>query len=149
MTYIVFFDGVCNLCNNSVDFILKRDPHGKFKFASLQSEAAAELLEQHGVDKDIMHTIVLLKNDKVYFRSNAILEIARDLRNPWPLLYIFKLVPGFIRDVVYKFISNNRYRWFGKRDTCRVPTDEERDRFLEQKTDVSSVNNKSQIPNPK
>ena len=132
MSHIVFFDGVCNLCNWSVDFIIKRDAEGVFKFASLQSDVAQGLLADHRADVDKgMRTIVLLKNDRLYYRSDAVLEICRDLSNPWPLLAIFKVIPRFIRDAVYRFISKNRYRWFGERNTCRVPTIEEQQRFLE------------------
>jgi predicted DCC family thiol-disulfide oxidoreductase YuxK len=145
MAHIVFFDGVCNLCNKSVDFILKRDHKLKFRYASLQSDFAIKLLGDKGVDTSSMRTIILLKDQKVFFKSDAVLEIARDLRAPWPALYIFKLVPRFIRDGLYNLISKNRYNWFGKRDTCRVPTDEEKKLFLEGKENASSVNPKRQI----
>ena len=147
MAHIVFFDGVCNLCNNSIDFIIKRDHRRKFRYASLQSSFARDLLDDKGVDTSSMRTIVLLKNHRVFYKSDAALEIARDLRAPWPMLYIFKLVPRFIRDSLYNLVSKNRYKWFGKRDTCRVPTDEEKDLFLEEMGKASSVNPKPQITN--
>lgn len=132
MSNVVFFDGVCNLCNWSVDFIIKRDTEGVFKFASLQSDVAKGLLDEHrSIVDNGMRTIVLLKNDRLYYRSDAVLEICRDLSNPWPLLSMFKVIPRFIRDAVYRIISKNRYRWFGQRNTCRVPTVEEQQRFLE------------------
>lgn len=131
MAHIVFFDGVCNLCNKSVDFILKRDHHRKFRYASLQSSIADNMLGEKGVDTSDIRTIILLKDQKIFYKSDAVLEIARDLRPPWPVLYIFKLVPRFIRDAMYNLISKNRYNWFGKRDTCRIPTTEEKDLFLE------------------
>lgn len=131
MAHIVFFDGICNLCNRSVDFILTRDKGKIFKFASLQSDIASQLLKDKGVDTSAMRTIILLKNDKIFYRSDAVLEIIRDLKAPWPALYIFKIVPRFIRDSVYRMVSKNRYSWFGKRNTCRIPTDDEKDRFLE------------------
>jgi predicted DCC family thiol-disulfide oxidoreductase YuxK len=132
MAHIVFFDGVCNLCNKSVDFILARDPDGNFRFASLQSSIARDILNKKGVDTASMGTIILLKDDEIFMRSSAVLEIVRDLRSPWQALYIFKLVPRLIRDLIYDFISKNRYNWFGKRDSCRVPTAEEKTRFLEE-----------------
>jgi predicted DCC family thiol-disulfide oxidoreductase YuxK len=89
-----------------------------------------------------MSTIILLKNEKIYNRSNAALEIARDLRFPWPLLYAFKIVPRFIRDWVYEIVSINRYNWFGKKDSCRVPTAEERALFLEEERLSSATNTK-------
>lgn len=121
---------------------MKRDTSGVFRFASLQSDISREILEKHQVDTADMHTIVLLKNERVYYRSNAVLEILYDLQFPWPLFYIFKLIPRIIRDQIYRVISKNRYGWFGKRDTCRVPTAKERQWFLE---DIGAgVNPKSQ-----
>ncbi len=134
---VVLFDGVCNLCNRSVDFIIKRDTGKNFLFASLQSEVAGELLKNEGVNLQNMSTIILIKNRKIYYRSDAILEIVRKLTAPWPLLYAFKVVPGFIRDGLYNLISKHRYNWFGKRDTCRVPSKEERSRFLEEENGIS------------
>lgn len=147
MAHIVFFDGVCNLCNKSVDFIIKRDHNRRFRYASLQSDVAVKLLVDKGVDTSSMRTIILLKDQTVFFKSDAVLEIARDLRPPWPAMYIFKLVPRFLRDQIYDIVSRNRYNWFGKRDTCRVPTDEERRLFLEGEENASSVRNKQQSPN--
>ena len=139
MVHIVFFDGVCNLCNWSVDFIIKRDIRRKFRYASLQSDFAIGILDEKGADRTSMGTIMLLKNDQIYTRSNAVLEILRDLCWPWPILYIFKVVPGFIRDAIYKFISSNRYRWFGKQDTCRVPSAGEKDLFMEKPAESSQL----------
>lgn len=136
---IIFFDGVCNLCNGSVDFILKRDPKETFRFASLQSSIAKNLLKRESVDLNNMRTIILLNNGKVFYRSNAILEILRQLTAPWPVFYVFKLVPRFIRDGLYNLISKHRYSWFGKRDTCRIPSAGERARFLEEESGFSMV----------
>ena len=136
---IVFFDGVCNLCNWSVDFILKRDPKKIFRFVSLQSKVASDLLEMEGVHAHNMRTIILLKNGKTFYQSNAILEIVRQLTAPWPLLYVFKLVPRFVRDGLYNLVSKNRYSWFGKRDTCRIPSIDERGQFLEDVSKVSMI----------
>ena len=131
MQSIVFFDGVCNLCNNSVDFIIRRDHKARFTFASLQSQVAQKLLEKHQFSTSELTTMVLLKEGKIYTHSSAALEICRHLNGGWPVLYVFKIVPPFIRDAVYGWISKNRYRWFGKRDTCRVPEPHEKVRFLD------------------
>ena len=134
---VIFFDGVCNLCNKSIDFILKRDSSKNFRFASLQSEAAKSLLKNKSIDLQSIRTIILLKDGKTFYRSDAILEIVRQLSAPWPLLYVFKIVPRFIRDGMYNLVSKHRYNWFGKQDTCRVPSKEERARFLEEENGIS------------
>ena len=131
MASVIFFDGVCNLCNRSVDFIIRRDTSRIFKYASLQSEFARKELTERGEDIESMRTIILLKDDQIYTRSSAILEIVRHLRFPWPALYVFKIVPRFIRDWLYNLISKNRYQWFGIREVCRVPTPEERALFMD------------------
>jgi predicted DCC family thiol-disulfide oxidoreductase YuxK len=124
---IVLFDGVCNLCNGFVQFVLKRDPRGRFRFASLQSDVARRLLGPDGPRE----TIVLLEAGKTYVRSAAALRIARGLRFPWPLLVIFAAIPRPIRDRLYDWVARNRYRWFGKREACMLPTPQMRGRFLE------------------
>lgn len=128
---VVLFDGVCNLCNGAVDFILDRDPEGKLAFASLQSGAGQELLAQHGLSTENFDSVVLLKEGKVYRKSTAALEIAGRLKGAWPMLKVFKLVPRPLRDAIYNFIGRNRYNFFGKREQCRMPTPEIRNRFLE------------------
>ena len=128
---IVLFDGVCNLCNGAVDFVIRRDPKQQFTFASLQSERGKELLKQHGLPTNTLNSIVLIQDGKAYQRSDAALRIAQGLQGAWPSLGIFQFLPRFLRDGVYGFIARNRYRWFGKRDTCRLPTPQERARFLE------------------
>ena len=127
---IILFDGVCNLCNGAVTFVIDRDTKGFFTFAPLQSNAARALLERHGLSPGTLDSIVLVEDGQVYQRSGAALRIARRLKGGWPLLYGFMAVPRFIRDRVYDFIAANRYRWFGKEDACRVPTPELRARFL-------------------
>jgi predicted DCC family thiol-disulfide oxidoreductase YuxK len=131
---VVLFDGVCNFCNGAVHFIVDRDPHRRFRFAALQSEAGARALREHGRqpaagDPD---SIVLIEGDRVSERSTAALRIARRLRFPWPFLSAFLLVPRPLRDLVYRYIARNRYRWFGRTDECRVPTPDLRARFLEE-----------------
>ncbi|MBX2927490.1 MAG: thiol-disulfide oxidoreductase DCC family protein [Saprospiraceae bacterium] len=127
---ILLFDGECNLCNGTVQFILRRDPAGRFRFASLQSDAGRELLLRHGLDTESISTVVLIADDKAYTRSDAGLGIARRLGGLWPVLYAGMIVPRFIRDRIYNFIARNRYRWFGKRESCYTPTPELRGRFL-------------------
>lgn len=126
---VIFFDGICNLCNGAVNFIIDRDPKQKFQFASLQSTKAKELLPNKLLDVDSI--ILLTKEGKLYNKSRAALEIAKNLSGFWFLLYIFKIIPRFISDGVYDLIAKNRYKWFGKRDTCRVPTSQLQERFLE------------------
>lgn len=128
---VIVFDGVCNLCNASVDFIIKRDPRGVFQFAPNQSEAGEEIIEQAGLDVFEADTLVLWENGSTYVRSTAVLRTARRLGFPWKLAFAFIVIPRPIRDFVYRLLAKNRYRIFGMRDTCRVPTPEERTRFLQ------------------
>lgn len=129
---VVLFDGVCNLCNGAVQFIVDRDPAGTLRFASLQSKAGGDLLRAHGMtppegDPD---SIILIESGRVHSHSGAALRIARHLRGLWKVFYAALVVPWFVRDAVYRFIARNRYRWFGKSEQCRVPTPELRARFL-------------------
>jgi predicted DCC family thiol-disulfide oxidoreductase YuxK len=127
---ILLFDGVCNLCNASVQFVLKRDRQGQFRFASLQSEAAQELLRQFPEAPAGINTVVLIENGQLYTKSDAALRAAKRLPGPWPLLYGFILLPRPLRNLVYDWIARNRYRWFGKEDQCMLPRPEWKDRFL-------------------
>jgi predicted DCC family thiol-disulfide oxidoreductase YuxK len=127
---IVLFDGVCNLCNQSVQFIIKRDPKNYFRFAALQSDQGQLLLEQYSIPVDVIDTIVLVENNKTYTQSTAALRIARKLNRLWFLLYIFILIPPFLRNPIYRFIARNRYKWFGKKDSCMMPDPELKSRFL-------------------
>jgi predicted DCC family thiol-disulfide oxidoreductase YuxK len=127
---IIFFDGVCNLCNGAVNFVIDRDKKGRFKLAALQSEEAKPFLKGAGLDKDELSTILLYEDGKMYKKSTAALRIARNLDGLWPLLYVFMIVPRFIRDGVYSWIAKNRYKWFGKKDSCRMPTPDLKARFL-------------------
>jgi predicted DCC family thiol-disulfide oxidoreductase YuxK len=126
----VLFDGVCNLCNGTIRFIIERDPHARFQFAPLQSPAADRLIGAHVDRASLPDSVVLLDDGRIHVRSAAALRIARQLRFPWPLAWIFILVPRPIRDWVYDVIARHRYRWFGKRDECMVPTPDLRNRFL-------------------
>lgn len=127
---LILFDGVCNLCNNTVDFLLKRDRTKQFRFASLQSETGKELKNKFHIPQET-DSIVFVHMDQFYIESEAALEIARLLPYPWKVASIFKIVPRTLRDKIYRWIARNRYRWFGKRDTCRMPTPEEIESFLD------------------
>lgn len=127
---IVLFDGVCNLCNGSVQFLLKRDPEGRFRFAALQSDAGRSLLAEHGLDPDILSSVVLIEDGRIWKESSAALRIARHLPGAWKLLRVFAAVPRPLRDAVYRWIARNRYRWFGKTESCWLPTPELKARFL-------------------
>lgn len=126
---VVFFDGECNLCNSSVKFILARDRHNYFYFSSLQSGFAKKMLDVTLVTTPL-NSIVLFCDNKIFLKSDAALEIARRLSGLWPAFYFFKIVPRFVRDLIYDVVATHRYRWFGK-TSCLVPTPELRARFLE------------------
>ena len=127
---ILLFDGVCNLCNHSVQFIIQRDSREQFRFAALQSEIGQAIIQKYDLEEDLLQTLVLIEKNRVYLRSTAALRVARQLNGLWPLLYIFILIPPFIRDRVYDWIANHRYRWFGKRQHCMMPTQALKKRFL-------------------
>ena len=128
---VLLFDGVCNLCNGAVNFIIDHDPKGHFKFAALQSDFGQEKLKELGYNQQEFDSLVLLSGDKVYKKSSAALRIAKKLSGLYPLLYVFIIIPPFIRHGVYDIIAKNRYRWWGKRDSCRMPTPELRARFVD------------------
>jgi predicted DCC family thiol-disulfide oxidoreductase YuxK len=127
---IVLFDGHCNLCNGTVKFIIKRDPNAKFHFAALQSPAGERLLSEFNLPTDAFETFVLIQEDRYYIKSSAALHVVKKLKGIWKLLYVFVLVPRPIRDYLYSFIAKRRYRWFGRRDACMIPTADIRQRFL-------------------
>ncbi len=128
---VVLFDGVCNLCDGFVQFVIKRDPTARFKFGTLQSEAALELLKGFELRPDDLQTVIYVKGDARMYRSTAALTILKDLGGAWALTYGFMIVPRPIRDWVYGFIAKNRYKWFGQKDSCMIPTPELRSRFLD------------------
>lgn len=130
-TSIVLFDGVCNLCSTSVQFIIERDHKNVFQFAALQSEIGQQFLDRFKIDKNKIHSIILIQDDCFYERSDAALEIARRLGGGWSLLYFFKIFPRFIRDAAYDWIAQRRYRYFGKKNSCWVPTPELKSRFID------------------
>ncbi|MGH7773096.1 MAG: thiol-disulfide oxidoreductase DCC family protein [Candidatus Binatia bacterium] len=128
---IILFDGVCNLCNASVQFIIERDPKAHFRFAALQSPIGQRLSEQHGLSPQTMETMVLVEGTSIFTKSDAALRIAKRLSGIYPALAILFIIPRPIRNWAYDLIANHRYKWFGKRDSCMVPTDDILDRFLE------------------
>lgn len=127
---IILFDGVCNLCNNSVQFVIKHDPSDKFMFAALQSERGQQLLQQYNLATAGFDSFVLIQNEKVFLKSTAALQVAKQLSGPVKLLYGFIIVPAFIRNAVYAFIAKNRYKWFGKKDSCMIPSPSLQSKFL-------------------
>lgn len=124
---IVFFDGVCGLCDRSVQFTISHDKKRVFRYATLQSEIARQMLGE----QITFESFILYENGKVFYRSTAALKVAEKLGGFWRLLYVFMLVPAFIRNGVYDFIAKNRYKWFGKFDSCKIPTPEQRALFLD------------------
>ena len=127
---VILFDGVCNLCNGAVDFVIKRDTISQFKFAALQSEAGQKLLQQYNLPRENFNSFVLIKEGKVYTKSAAALKVCKHLTGLWPILYGFIIVPSFIRNAVYQWIAKNRYKWFGKKQQCMLPTAALKNRFL-------------------
>ena len=127
---VVLFDGVCNLCNGFVRFVIPRDPRGHIRFSALQSEAARRLMGQAGVTPGGADSVVLVEGQRASVRSEAALRIARQLRFPWPILYGLVIVPRPLRDWVYDIVARNRFRWFCRRDVCMVPGPDTQDRFL-------------------
>lgn len=127
---IIFFDGVCNLCNASIDFIIKRDKNNRFLVGALQDENSRKVLVEYQVDVNYLDSIVLLQDGEIYCKSTAALKISRSLSGIWPVFYPLINLPEGFRDTIYDWIASNRYAWFGKKDTCRLPTHQERAKFL-------------------
>lgn len=130
MSAIVIFDGVCNFCDGAVNFIIAHDAKNYFKFAPLQSENGRKLAAEHGIDLQKIDSVILIENGKAYTESTAALKVARHLGGIWSLAYAFIIVPKFIRDYFYKLFAKNRYRLFGKKDACMLPSPEVRAKFL-------------------
>lgn len=130
MKNIILFDGVCNFCDQSVQFIIKRDAVGFFKFASLQSDIGQTLLKKYHMPTDL-DSFLLIQNGKIYTKSTAALQVARHLDGLWKFFYPLIIIPKPIRDLLYNIFARNRYKWFGKKDSCALPSQEMRDRFLD------------------
>lgn len=129
--YVILFDGVCNLCNAAVNWIIDHDSRNVIKFASLQSEYGRQMVQKHNLHGEYMDTIYLIEGDKVYNRSDAVLRTLKHLKGVYSLGYGFIIVPRFIRNFFYNLVARNRYKWFGKRDACRIPTPELKAKFIE------------------
>lgn len=130
-TNILLFDGVCNLCNSIVQFTIERDPKGKFKFASLQSESGQALLNKFGLPTNNFDSFVFISGDKYFLKSSAGLHVLKELGGFWKLFYVFIIFPRPLRDFVYNIMAKTRYKIFGKRDTCMIPTPKLKQRFLQ------------------
>lgn len=130
----LLFDGICNLCSAVVLFVLHRDPRAEIRFASLQSETGQWLLKQHNLPSENMGTFVLIANGVLYTKSTAALQVAKRLNGLWPMLfYLFILIPPIIRDGMYTYVARNRYKWFGMKQECLVPTPEIKSRFIQER----------------
>lgn len=128
---IILFDGVCNLCNGVIQFIIKRDKNDVFRYAPLQSELGRQLTQERGIDTSKIDSFILIEPQVAYFiKSDAALEIARHFSGAWSLLGIFQIIPTSIRNMVYDFVARNRYRWFGRKEQCMIPTPELKAKFL-------------------
>lgn len=127
---VILFDGVCNLCNGAVQFVIRRDKNKNFAFASLQSDGGRQLLLEHGQLLNNAGSFVLIEHGQAYLRSEGALRVIKKLNFPWSLLYVFKIIPLFMRDFVYNLVAKNRYKWFGKQEMCMTPTPELKSRFL-------------------
>lgn len=127
---VIFFDGVCGLCNRFVDFLLKHDRGDVFRFAPLQSEIGAAVMKQAGLEAGALSSVVLYEDCRAWTRSAAVLRVLARLGLPFSLAGVFWIVPGPVRDAVYDWIARNRYKWFGKRDVCRLPSPGEQLKFL-------------------
>ncbi len=127
---VVLFDGECNLCNHSVQFIIERDRKGRFKFASMQSPLGRRLMKEYEVEPEGPGSFVLIEGDRVRTKSDAAVRIAKELSGGWPVLGLLRIIPRPVRDLGYNFIAKNRYRLFGKSDSCMVPSEELMARFL-------------------
>lgn len=130
MNKIILFDSECNFCDRSVQFIIKRDPEGYYKFASLQSDTGQKILKEYSVPDNI-DSFILIDNNRYYSKSSAALRVCKNLKGLWKLFYSLLIVPRPIRDFFYEIIAKNRYKWFGKKDSCMLPSPDIRKRFLE------------------
>lgn len=117
---LILYDGVCNLCNHSIRFVIKNDKNGIFKFASLQSETGKEVLVAHHLNEENFNSFILIENGKLFFKSTAALKVVKKLSGPIKLMYIFIIIPAFLRNIIYDIVARNRYNWFGKTENCEI-----------------------------
>ncbi len=127
---VILFDGVCNLCNSSIDFILKRDRNDLFLVGPLQDNTARELVRKYNIREDYLDSLILIEDGKAYFKSTGALRISRHLSGLWPIFYPLIIIPSVLRDPIYDWIARNRYKWFGQKSTCRIPTEQEAAKFI-------------------
>ena len=127
---ILLFDGVCNLCNSFVQFVIRHDAKAVFRFTPLQSEIGRRLMEKGHFPPEELSTVILVNKGKFYSHSDVPLQVVRNLPGAWPMLYTLRIIPKPIRDALYNWVAQNRYRWFGKRESCMLPTPELKQRFL-------------------
>ncbi len=130
MQKIIFFDGICNLCNRTVQFVIKHDPNEKFLFASFHSDSGRNVAAMFGIDIDKADSFVLISEGKKYFKSTAALMVISELSGPIKILSLFKLLPEPLRNRLYDWVARNRYKWFGKKERCMIPTKKQQKRFL-------------------
>ena len=128
---VLLFDGVCNLCNGFINFVIDHDPEGYFRFGTLQREPARSFLRSAGYDPDVLSSVVFIEDGRIYRESGAALRVAQHLGLPWMLLAVFQVVPRPLRDAIYRWVAANRYDWFGTRSQCRLPTPELQARFID------------------
>ncbi|MGB0404256.1 MAG: thiol-disulfide oxidoreductase DCC family protein [Salibacteraceae bacterium] len=129
--YLILFDGVCNLCEKSVQFVIKRDKKKKFKYASLQSNVGEKILWESNLSNSNFDSFVFVEDGQVFTKSTAAIKVATHLGSYWPVLEVFMLIPKFLRDPIYDFVAKNRFRWYGKKEECWVPTPELKDLFID------------------
>jgi len=127
---IILFDGVCNLCNGAVNFVIKNERGDRFRFAALQEEPGHSLLKKFDIDPALTDSIVLIENGRAFVKSTAALRIARGLKGLYPLLYGFMIIPKGLRNHIYDYVAKNRYRWFGKKESCMIPSPDLQAKFL-------------------
>lgn len=135
---LVIFDGVCNLCEASVNFMIAHDPQGAFRFVPSQSALGQALQQRYAINTTSLDTVVLIRDGKLFSESEAAVEIAKEFDGPWKLLALARWVPRPLRDWAYRRVANNRYAWFGRKDVCMLPTPELRGRFLESAEDLDT-----------
>ena len=128
---IVFFDGLCNLCSSSVNFILENEMCSKFYFSSLQSEFARKLLASHGIDSKVQNSIIFYSKSSLFYKSDAIIKISKNLKGFWKIFGVLIILPKFLRNFFYNIISKNRYKWFGKKEVCYIPKKDFSNRFID------------------
>lgn len=135
---LILFDGICNLCNSTIDFVIKKDKNLLFRFVPLQTDAGIRLLQKFPVPENT-DSVILIKDKRVFTESDAVFEIARLLPYPWRIAVAIKILPSSWRNLIYRWIARNRYTWFGKKNTCRIPTDEEQ-RLFPDKDELGIIN---------